>query len=176
MSAVITGPSTTVVTTEYSSVVVKGAGGETTVVREPKQSTVVVTRGVSGPPGRQGSPGPAGDAIPVPVGPSPLSGHSAVSCNAAGQLIPADCTDIGQLGAVLGVVTGAYSPGDDAEVKTGFPLEHAGWTWTTGPVYVGTAGQLTQVLPVGALFCQVVGHALSATRVLIDLQPPISIS
>lgn len=148
----------------------------TDVVDHGQEVTKVVQVAEQGPPGIRGPIGPAGGATLVPVGPSPISGHSAVACNANGELIYADCTQAGHLGAVLGVVEHAYSPGDDAEVKTSFPLEHAGWTWAPGPVYVGAAGQLSQSLPMGALFCQVVGHALSATRVLIDLQPPISIA
>lgn len=129
-----------------------------------------------GPPGPRGVPGPAGGATLVPVGPAPISGHSAVALSAEGLLVAADCTLQEHLGAVLGVVADAYAAGDDAEVQIAYPLEHAGWTWAPGPVYVGAAGVLTQTLPAGALFCQVVGHALAATRVLVDLQPPIAIA
>lgn len=122
-----------------------------------------------------GPRGPAGDAALLSVG-APLSGHSAVALSAAGQLAPADCTLPGHLGAVLGVVASAYMTGSEAEVANNTPMEHAGWAWTPGPVFVGTAGQLTQSLPPGALFSQVVGHAVSATRVLIDVQPPVSIT
>lgn len=148
----------------------------TDVVDHGQEVIEVVQVAEQGPPGRQGIQGPAGGVTLAPVGPSPISGHSVVACNAAGELIYADCTQASHIGAVLGVVHQAYAPGDHAEVKTSFPMEHAGWTWAPGPVYVGTAGQLVQSLPMGALFCQVVGHALSATRVLIDLQPPISIA
>ncbi|WP_423454247.1 hypothetical protein [Ottowia sp. VDI28] len=144
----------------------------TVVVSDVKPKTVVVTRGIPGPEGRQGPPGPAGGATLIEVGPAPIGGHSAVACNAGGLLVPADSTVYAHLGAVVGLVQNAYVPGDLAEVKAGYPLEHAGWTWTPGPVYVGAAGQLTQTLPLGAIFVQVIGFALSATRVLIDLQPP----
>jgi hypothetical protein len=174
----------TVVVQTPSSVVVQSATAQavvaqvskTVVVQDTKPRTVVVTRGIPGPRGKQGIPGPAGGATLVPVGPEPISGHSAVAVDADGLLVPADCTLPAHLGAVLGVVVNAYSPGDDAVVQTSFPLEHVGWTWSPGPVYVGAAGQLTQALPAGALFSQLVGVALSATRVLIDLQPPITIT
>lgn len=123
-----------------------------------------------------GRPGPAGDATLVLVGSMPISGHSAVAVNSSGELVPADCTAAAHQGAVLGVVVNAYAAGSSAEVKTGFPLEHLGWSWSVGPVFVGAAGQLTQALPPGALFSQTVGRAVSATRVLIDLQPPITIA
>lgn len=146
------------------------------VVTPPQPFSTVAVRGVPGPRGPQGVPGPAGGATTVTVGATPLSGHSAVAADAAGLLIKADCTNAAHRGAVLGLLANAYSPGDQAVVQTAFTLEHAGWTWTPGPVFVGAAGQLTQTLPVGAVFSQVVAHALSPTLVLVDVQPPITVS
>lgn len=146
------------------------------VVTPPQPFSTVAVRGVPGPRGPQGVPGPAGGATTVTVGATPLSGHSAVAADAAGLLIQADCTNPAHRGAVLGLLANAYSPGDQAVVQTAFTLEHSGWTWSPGPVFVGTAGQLTQTLPVGAVFSQVVAHALSPTLVLVDVQPPITIA
>lgn len=156
-------------------VVVQRDGGAAVVVTQPT-NTVVVAVAQQGPRGPQGVPGPAGGATTVTVGATPLSGHSAVAVDAGGMLIKADCTNPAHQGAVLGLMANAYSPGDQAVVQTAFTLEHAGWTWTPGPVFVGTAGQLTQTLPVGAVFSQVVAHALSPTLVLVDVQPPITVS
>lgn len=136
----------------------------------------VVAVAEQGPRGIQGIQGPAGGTTTVTVGATPLSGHSAVAVDAAGLLIHADCTNPAHRGAVLGLLANAYSPGDQAVVQTAFTLEHSGWTWSPGPVFVGTAGQLTQTLPVGAVFSQVVAHALSPTLVLVDGQPPITIA
>ena len=156
-------------------VVVQRDGGAAVVVTQPT-NTVVVAVAQQGPRGPQGVPGPAGGTTTFTVGATPLSGHSAVAVDAGGMLIKADCTNPAHQGAVLGLMANAYSPGDQAVVQTAFTLEHAGWTWTPGPVFVGTAGQLTQTLPVGAVFSQVVAHALSPTLVLVDVQPPITVS
>lgn len=136
----------------------------------------IVAVAEQGPRGVQGPAGPAGGATTVTVGASPLSGHSAVAVDSAGLLIKADCTNPSHQGAVLGLLANAYSPGDQAVVQTAFTLEHSGWAWVPGPVFVGTAGQLTQSLPGGAVFSQSVAQALSATRVLVDVQPPITIA
>ena len=136
----------------------------------------IVAVAEQGPRGIQGIQGPAGGTTTVTVGATPLSGHSAVAVDAAGLLIQADCTNPAHRGAVLGLLANAYSPGDQAVVQTAFTLEHSGWTWSPGPVFVGTAGQLTRTLPVGAVFSQVVAHALSPTLVLVDVQPPITIA
>ena len=156
-------------------VVVQRDGGAAVVVTQPT-NTVVVAVAQQGPRGPQGVSGFVGGTTIVTVGATPLSGHSAVAADAAGLLIKADCTNPAHQGAVLGLMANAYSPGDQAVVQTAFTLEHAGWTWTPGPVFVGTAGQLTQTLPVGAVFSQVVAHALSPTLVLVDVQPPITVS
>lgn len=146
------------------------------VLVEQVEETEILAVAEQGPPGRQGQPGPPGGATTVKVGPLPISGHSVVACDSAGELVAADATNPAHRGAVLGVVADAYSPGDDAVVQTGYVLEHASWTWAPGPVLVGLSGQLAQAPPAGALFAQVIGQALSSTRVLIDINPPITLA
>lgn len=146
------------------------------LAKQPDEVVSIVAVAEQGPRGIQGIQGPAGGTTTVTVGATPLSGHSAVAVDAAGLLIQADCTNPAHRGAVLGLLANAYSPGDQAVVQTAFTLEHSGWTWSPGPVFVGTTGQLTQTLPVGAVFSQVVAHALSPTLVLVDVQPPITIA
>ena len=146
------------------------------ILLEEVEVIEILTEAGQGPEGRQGPPGPTGGATLVTVGGAPISGHSVVAVNAAGELVPADCTIAAQQGAVLGMLANAYSPGDQAVVQTSFVLEHAGWSWTPGPVFVGAAGQPTQALPPGALFSQAIAQAISPTRVLIDPQPPITIA
>lgn len=128
-----------------------------------------------GPRGPQGIPGPAGGATTVTVGAAPISGHTAVALDSGGLLIYADCTNPAHLGAVLGVVANAYGAGDSAVVQTSFDISHAGWAFTPGPVFAGAGGAIVQTLPPGAVFAQVLGYALSATRIHIDVQPPIAI-
>lgn len=143
------------------------------VVTPPQPFSTVVMRGVPGPRGIQGIPGPAGGATVVTVGADPLSGHTAVALDPSGLLIYADCTNPAHIGAVQGVIANAYGAGDPAVVQTSFDLSHAGWAFATGPVFVGAAGALVQALPVGAVFAQVIGYALAPTRIRIDVQPPI---
>lgn len=150
---------------------------QSVLVRTPNTAVVTaVMRGVPGPRGIQGIPGPAGGATVVTVGATPLSGHTAVAMDADGLLIYADCTNPAHIGAVQGVIANAYGAGDPAVVQTSFDIHHAGWTFTPGPVLAGAGGALVQTLPAGAVFAQVIGYALSATRVHIDVQPPIAIA
>lgn len=150
--------------------------GRQTVIREEVPATQVLAVAMQGPRGIQGPPGPAGGASTVTVGAAPLSGHSAVAIDSSGLLVPADVSLAAHRGAILGVVANAYSPGDDAVVQTGYLLEHGGWSWALGPVFVGAAGALTQAPPGNALFAQVIGYAVSPTRIVVDVQPPINLA
>lgn len=146
---------------------------ESEIIIEVDTDVEVLEAAAQGPRGPQGIPGPAGGATTVMVGAAPISGHTAVAMDADGLLIYADCTNPAHIGAVQGVIANAYGAGDLAVVQTDFDLAHAGWTFATGPVFVGATGALVQALPMGAVFAQVVGYALAPTRIRIDVQPPI---
>ena len=146
------------------------------VLVEELETLEILEAAAQGPRGPQGIPGPAGGATTVMVGAAPISGHTAVALDSGGLLVYADCTNPAHIGAVQGVVGNAYSPGDLAVVQTDFDLTHAGWTFATGPVFVGATGALVQTLPPGAIFAQVVGYALAPTRIRIDVQPPIALT
>lgn len=166
-------PAAVVVQQRTSIVATRDTGGSVVVTPQIAPGAVVVVRGVPGLKGDRGDPGPAGGETLVRVGPTPLSGHSIVAVSAAGELIPADSTNPAHPGTVLGLLAGAYSPGEDASVQTGFVLAHSGWNWAPGFVFVGAAGQPVQTLPGGAVFSQAVGKVLSPTSILVDIQPPI---
>lgn len=140
----------------------------TTVVRTttPEAARVVTAT-------RQGPPGPPGGTVLHTTGQVAISGHTAVCIAADGTLAAADCTDPTHLGTVIGVTPSASAPGAPTAVQSSLSLVHAGWTFSPGPVFVGTAGALVQTLPVGAVFSQVVGFAVTATRIVIDIQPPV---
>lgn len=148
---------------------------ESEIIIEVDTDVEVLEAAAQGPRGPQGIPGPVGGATTVMVGAAPISGHTAVALDADGLLIYADCTNPAHIGAVLGVVANAYGAGDSAVVQTSFDISHAGWAFTPGPIFAGAGGALVQALPPGALFAQVLGYALSATRIHIDVQPPIAI-
>lgn len=175
-TVVVPVPGSVVVEKATSVVVTRERCGTTVVTPQIAPGAVVLVRGTPGRKGDRGDPGPAGGETLVPVGPAPLSGHSIVAVNADGELVAADSTNPGHRGAVLGLLAGAYSPGEAASVQTGFVLEHSGWAWSPGFVFVGAGGQPVQSLPVGAVFSQTVGKVLSPTSILVDLQPPITIA
>lgn len=131
----------------------------------------LITEAEQGPRGPQGPAGPAGGATLVKTAIA-ISGHTVVAFDANGELIYADCVT-GLPGSTIGVTEHAYAPGDDAVVKNAFVIEHSGWSFSPGPVFVGENGQLTQTLPPNAVFEQVVGTALSSTVLHVLVQPSI---
>lgn len=103
-----------------------------------------------------------------------LNGHIVVAVNADGLLIPADGTDITVLGNVVGVIEHAYNAGATVSVRQSGVIDNLGWSWTPNiPVFVGPNGSLEQTLSPGVKFSQVIGIALTSTKIHIKQQPAI---
>ena len=123
-------------------------------------------------------------AIPVITPPSTSTGYLTLTTattisqylavtTAGGLAIVADTTV--PTSAAIGIAaTGAMS-GSTINVQCNGELTNSGWTWTDGlPIYVGVGGALTQTSPsASGTFQQVVGYAISATAMVIDIQEQI---
>lgn len=143
------------------------------VVHEPG-ATELLQLAEQGPPGPPGPAGAPGGALLVVTAGATLSGHMAVAYDSTGALVPASADDAAQLLRLVGITTGAVGAGLPATVQRQDVLDHAGWAFTPGqPVYLGLAGALVQAVPPGAAFIQVLGLALTPTRLLVGLQPPV---
>ncbi len=128
----------------------------------------LVNTGIQGPPGLA-----AGALAQVPASVA-LSGHQVIAVNALGEAVYASADDPAQVGKVLGISTSAAIAGALLPVQSKDVLEFAGWSWVPDSVVMlGLNGALVSTLPPGAVFLQVVGRALSATRILVGVQPPI---
>lgn len=103
-----------------------------------------------------------------------ISGHQVTILNAAGQLEVASCDQASHARQIVGVTVGAASAGAQASVQRFEIIEHSGWAWDPGnAVYLGASGALVQTIPAAALFCAVIGVALSGNKILLGLQPPV---
>lgn len=131
------------------------------------------TLGEQGPPGRQGAPGPAGGSSVERVAGEILSAlHAVYEWN--GQVFTLDYRDAAHIGLLSGITLTAAQLGSPINVQGLGPLEASGWSWQPGPVWLGAAGALTQTPPADG-FDVLIGAAVSATRLLINLQPPIEL-
>lgn len=129
---------------------------------------------ISGPQGPTGPQGPAGDVV-VYVADAALGGHRVVRITGTG-VDYADCTAPAHVGLVAGITTGAVAQGASAAVANREVVAEPSWAWTAGePVMLGSNGVLTQTPPANAVFAQVIGVALSATSLFVNVQPPITL-
>lgn len=140
-------------------------------------TTLVPVSGPPGPPGAQGPAGPAGGTATEMTAGVALSGHRLVTRNTSGAAIYADATNAGHINAPLWLTLGAASLGDQVSVQSAGIVTEPSWSWTPGPLYLSTNGQLTQISPTasGAVFLVQVGYATSATSVVLGRQPSIKL-
>lgn len=120
----------------------------------------------------------AGQVRLTAVAAAPLSGHRIVTPAVDGNVDYASAATPGHLHAPLWLTRGAVAAGGTAQLLAYGPIVESSWSWTPGPVYLGTSGLLTQAAPAapGAAFLAQVGYATSATRLVVDRQPSIALS
>lgn len=136
-------------------------------------TVALVNTGLVGSRGEQGLPG-SGGALSLFEAAVPLSGHQGIALDANGKAIYASCDNLSHVMKVAGISTGAAAAAAALSVQSKDTLEHAGWSWGAGdPILLGLNGALTNTLPGGAAFLQILGKALAPTRILVGIQPPI---
>jgi len=116
----------------------------------------------------------AGPIVEIAAGTN-LNGHRAIAAvNGAG--VHADKTNPAHRGLTRGISTGAVVEDDIARLQTYGPMREPSWSWTPGlPIYVGSAGALTQTAPTSG-WLQQIAVADSPTQIFIDLQPVFALS
>lgn len=144
------------------------------LVVEPEQAPVaLVATGEQGPPGRPGEPGPAGGSALQRVAGETLSALRAVY-ELDGVVRYLDYRDADHVALLIGVTITAGLASEPVNIQSAGPLTDASWQWAPGPVWVGSAGQLTQAPPDDG-FDLLIGSAVSATRIQLNLQRPIDL-
>lgn len=124
--------------------------------------------------GLQGVPGPAGlpaDATLTRPAARVLGGHRAVLVTDAGTFDTASASTLARL--PIGITTGAAVQGEEVSAQVFGVLAEPGWQWQPGgDVFLGEDGALTQS-PSGTAALLVLGRALSATELFIDIDLPL---
>jgi hypothetical protein len=123
--------------------------------------------------GPQGPPGAPGTASVLNLTTTVGIGQYRVIAVVNGVVQYADNSLLGHLDMVVGVAANGASAGGTVSIQNGGTLVNAGWAFDTSkPVFLGTSGMLTQTPP-STGFVQVIGVPISATQLLIQMQPPI---
>jgi hypothetical protein len=101
-----------------------------------------------------------------------LSALRAVTTDANGNAVLASNATLSDA-VVVGITETAATAGNAVSVRTAGIVADSFWSWTKGPVYLGTNGQLTQTAPTGGAIVVHVGRALTATTLQIDIDTTI---
>lgn len=105
-----------------------------------------------------------------------LGGHRAVVLDSSSKAVYASKDNLDHKNKFLGITTGAAVIDATAYIKTYGELLNSGWNWTLNqPVYLSTAGNLTQTTPTSG-FILIVGFPTHATKLFIDIKQPIIIN
>ena len=80
---------------------------------------------------------------------------------------PLDNTDLSNVPRLLGMSLTAGLLDEEIVVQRQGMLFDLSWTWVPGFLWLGTAGQLTQIPPSSGA-CIIVAEALSATQILLS--------
>jgi hypothetical protein len=102
-----------------------------------------------------------------------LSGHRAVAI-VNNLAVYGSNTNPAQLGCIRGITIGATVTGETATIQVYGPMVEPSFDWIPGPIFVAVNGALTQSPP-GTGWLQQIAVADSATRIFIDIQPPITL-
>lgn len=136
----------------------------TTVADDPTIITIIT----------EGPQGPPGGMIITCQTESPLSGHRFVVLDDA-SAVYADCMTADHAHRVIGMTTGASNAGL-VSVQTSGEHEEPTWSWTLGiPIFLSTTGLMTQTPPASG-FLLIVGFPISATKIYIKINQPITLT
>jgi hypothetical protein len=137
----------------------------------PEEEVSFLSEAVQGPAGPAGANGSANFTRLAGVA---ISGQRVVAENSAGEIVYADATDLLKAHRTVGVSKTAASQGAQLEIVAFGEFEESGWNWTPNePLFFDANGFLRQTPFPGAAFIQKVGHALTPTRIFLNLDTPI---
>lgn len=141
-------------------------------VHEHDQVTALTT-GEQGPPGRPGIPGPAGgSALQRDAG--EVISALRVLYELDGAVYALDYRDAEHVDLLLGISLTSAMSGEQLNIQRSGVIDDAGWSWMPGRIWLGAAGALTQTPPSGG-FDVLIGSAMSATRITLNLSEPIDL-
>ena len=150
------------------------AGSDNTLL-EPVIEEVLLTECQQGPPGPPGIPGPAGGQVLQRKAGQDMSALVVVYEDLFGAVWPADPDVESDVLALLGVTVSAASAGHPINVQRMGHIDDSSWQWQPkGRIFLDQEGRLTQQVPESG-YDVLIGVALSATRILLNIQDPIEL-
>lgn len=142
-------------------------------VPEVIETTLSVGQGPSGPRGNVGMSSASQFSFTAGAA---IGGHRVVKLDSEGKVQYASASSVDDRLSIVGVTVGAASNGADCTVQNADLMEDVSWSWIPGePIFLGELGVMTQAIPTNSVaeFLQVVGQALSPTKIVVSLREPI---
>lgn len=168
-------PARTVIATNNRTaerqVLVKEPSAPSVIATQERPERNVIAAGLRGIQGLQGIPGPDGGSAFARIAGETISALRVVYelDNEVFYLDPADEDHIDML---LGISLTAATIGGAVNVQRSGILEDNSWSWALGRIWLGANGTLTQTPPAGD-FDVLIGSAVSATRIILNIQDAI---
>lgn len=123
--------------------------------------------------GAPGPVGPAGGSALTRTAATTLSGHRMVYAVDSASVATASAGDLAHFSQALGLTLGAATAGSDINIQRSGQVAYEGWSFTPGPVLLGLDGALVQTLAPGSLYSLIIGFAVDATTLYLDIGSPI---
>jgi hypothetical protein len=107
-----------------------------------------------------------------PIAAVAIEAGKVVALRSDGSIEPADHNTPAHWSRLAGVMIEAVAAGETARVQVDGLMRDAGWSWEPGaPVFVGSAGNLTQTPPTTG-FVQHIGFSVGSDTVLVQVEIP----
>lgn len=98
-----------------------------------------------------------------------IGAYMLVTTNDLGLLILADSANPSHIDRILGITTAASAPDGSVSFVAGGIIQNLDWTWlTNSKVFVGEGGLVT-ANPFTGVFSQIIGYAVSPTKIFISV-------
>lgn len=138
------------------------------VAIKEKPDQKVVAAGLRGQRGEAGLAGTMTAVTNVFVSTGPISAHKVIYAGVSGPEV-ADKDVLTVQDKILGVtISSASGVGEDVLFVSNGLIADPSFTFTPGPIWLGSSGQLTQVKPTSGL-CIQLAIASSATTIVVDV-------
>lgn len=124
-------------------------------------------------------PQPTDPSLFVMVSGDPITNLHVVSVGTDGKTYLAKASEELLSGSAVGIAVTSAIPDQEITIKVVGIFESLSLSLTPGlPVWVGLAGELTQIVPTAPAnkFSQQVGTALTSTKILVEIQPSIDLT
>jgi hypothetical protein len=105
-----------------------------------------------------------------------MSALRVIASGASGTAVYADPTTAQTRDTIIGISTTSVGLGVPIDIQVSGELTDGGWSWTPGgKLFAGTNGALTQTAPTTG-YVRCVGHAATATKIVIDIGEAVALA